>query len=108
MQRNAPASRARHSPFIGTAIDVLGTIQVSTLADNTIDLSGVCLVDDIQITDGTNPKFQLLKHNWILCHQETIRLVSLLSTFAPIGQFYLDGGFPWCPGTVTIAPFWTI
>ncbi|KAK7028419.1 hypothetical protein R3P38DRAFT_2622682 [Favolaschia claudopus] len=59
-------------PFNGTAIDVLGTIQVTTLPDGTTDPSWVCLVDEIQITNGTNPKFQFPENNWILCQQETL------------------------------------
>ncbi|KAJ7842800.1 hypothetical protein B0H14DRAFT_1022154 [Mycena olivaceomarginata] len=53
-------------PFNGTSIDVIGTIQLNDLAD---DPTWVCLVDEIQITNGTDPTFKFPENNWILCSQ---------------------------------------
>lgn len=50
----------------GTSIDVIGTIQLNDLAD---DPTWVCLVDEIQITNGTDPTFKFPENNWILCSQ---------------------------------------
>ncbi|KAJ6510851.1 hypothetical protein C8R45DRAFT_1207689 [Mycena sanguinolenta] len=58
--------------FNGTAIDVLGTIQINTLTDGTPDPQWVCLVDEIEIANGTNPTFNFPENNWVLCNQDTL------------------------------------
>ncbi|KAJ6510849.1 hypothetical protein C8R45DRAFT_858841 [Mycena sanguinolenta] len=58
--------------FNGTAIDVIGTIQINTLTDGTPDPQWVCTVDEVEIANGTNPTFNVPENNWLLCNNETL------------------------------------
>ncbi|KAF7376926.1 hypothetical protein MSAN_00110400 [Mycena sanguinolenta] len=59
-------------PFNGTAIQVLGTIYVSTdPTTNATDPTWDCFVDDIAISNP-NPTFKYPENNWLLCEQAEI------------------------------------
>ncbi|KAJ6510842.1 hypothetical protein C8R45DRAFT_965347 [Mycena sanguinolenta] len=59
--------------FNGTAIDVIGTIQINTLTDGTPDPQWVCTVDEVEmIANGTNLTFNVPENNWLLCNTDTL------------------------------------
>ncbi|KAJ7842065.1 hypothetical protein B0H13DRAFT_1731810 [Mycena leptocephala] len=57
--------------FSGTAIEVYGTIMVSTDANNVTDPTWECFVDERKI-DNPDPTFKFPENNWLLCHQPQI------------------------------------
>ncbi|KAF7333453.1 hypothetical protein MVEN_02361400 [Mycena venus] len=79
--------------FSGTSIDVLGSIQTAVDTSGILDPSYLCLVDEIPISNGTDPTFRFPENNWLLCTQPTLLAGNhtLKITVATSGQpFYLD------------------
>ncbi|KAF8198144.1 hypothetical protein K438DRAFT_2016262 [Mycena galopus ATCC 62051] len=58
--------------FNGSSIDVIGSINTTTLADGTLDPQWGCTVDQIPIANGTNEEFLFPENNWLLCNQDTL------------------------------------
>ncbi|KAJ7057232.1 hypothetical protein C8F01DRAFT_1086843 [Mycena amicta] len=58
--------------FSGTSISLLGTIQTAIDAEGNVDPTWTCLVDEIAISNGSDPTFKFPENNWILCDQPTL------------------------------------
>ncbi|KAF7330043.1 hypothetical protein MKEN_00268400 [Mycena kentingensis (nom. inval.)] len=55
--------------FNGTSIQLIGTIETKTDDLGNVDPTWVCLVDEIPISNGTDPTFKFPENNWVLCDQ---------------------------------------
>ncbi|KAJ7173077.1 hypothetical protein C8R43DRAFT_840649, partial [Mycena crocata] len=79
-------------PFNGTSLSVMGTIALTTDANNVTDPTWDCFIDEIKI-EKPNPTFQYAENNWLLCDQSPIASGSHVLTIMvqSKGQpFYLD------------------
>ncbi|KAJ7121026.1 hypothetical protein C8R44DRAFT_671777 [Mycena epipterygia] len=89
--------------FNGTSISVLGTIAITTGANNVTDPTWACFIDEIPI-ENPQPTFQFPENNWLLCDQSKIAAGSHVLTIQvqSKGQpFYLDNIlYTPLPGTI--------
>ncbi|KAF7325217.1 hypothetical protein MKEN_00566000 [Mycena kentingensis (nom. inval.)] len=93
--------------FNGTGIGVIGSLDVSTNANNITDPSWTCFVDELPIPQP-DPTFPYPENNWELCRQYTLApgahtlRVEVTSAGGPFYLDYLNFSDGWAQGMTNV------